>query len=143
MERCRGDNAGSEKFTTISNPVIVLSFIRYTAVGGIATLVHYIVLVVLVERAGMNPPIAAALGAACGALAGYVGNRRFTFLSDAPHRRALPRYLLVAAGGALANGTIVWMGTELFRWHYLPAQVLATALILVAGFALNRTWTFA
>jgi putative flippase GtrA len=55
----------------------------------------------------------------------------------------LPRYLLVAAGGALANGTIVWLGTELLHWHYLAAQVLATALILVAGFALNRTWTFA
>lgn len=120
-----------------------MSFVRYTVVGGVATLVHYIVLVILVEGLGMNPPLAAALGAACGAMAGYAGNRRFTFVSDAPHRQALPRYLLVAAGGALANGTIVWVGTELFHWHYLPAQVLATALILVAGFVLNRTWTFA
>lgn len=120
-----------------------MRFFRYTLVGGIATLVHYIVLVVLVEGAGVGPPLAAALGAAIGAQVGYLGNRSFTFLSHAPHHRAFPRYLLVAAGGALANGSIVWLGTALLDWHYLAAQVLATTLILVGGFALNRTWTFA
>ena len=27
-------------------------------------------------------------------------------------------------------------------WHYLLAQALATGVVLVVGFALNRWWTF-
>lgn len=122
--------------------VDVLSFVRYSLVGSLATLVHYLVLVALIERAGTNAGLSAAVGATCGALAGYAGNRRFTFFSRAPHRQALPRFVLVAAGGAIVNGTIVWTGTELLRLHYLVPQVVATVLILVAGFALNRSWTF-
>lgn len=112
-------------------------------VGGLATLLHYLVLVALVELVGVNAGLSAAVGAACGALAAYAGNKRFTFVSNAPHRQALPRFLLVAAAGAIANGSIVWAGTELLHMHYLVAQVIATALILVLGFVLNRSWTFA
>jgi len=119
------------------------SFVRYSLVGGLATFVHYLVLVALVEGAGANPGLSAAIGATCGALAAYAGNRRFTFSSHAPHRQALPRFALVAAGAAIANGTIVWTGTEWLGLHYLLAQVAATALTLVTGFTLNRSWTFA
>ena len=121
----------------------MLTFFRYTLVGGLATLVHYVVLVALVELGGVNAGLSATIGASCGALAAYAGNKRFTFDSNAPHHQALPRFLLVAAAGAIANGCFVWAGTELLHMHYLLAQVIATAVILAAGFALNRSWTFA
>lgn len=118
-------------------------FVRYALVGVLATSCHYVVLVTLVELVGATAAPAAAVGAICGALAGYAGNRRFTFFSDAPHGQALPRFILVSALGAITNGSIVWTGTELLRMHYLVAQLIATALILGLGFALNRRWTFA
>jgi putative flippase GtrA len=120
-----------------------LKFFRYSPVGGAATFLHYLVLVLLVEGAGVLPWVAATGGATCGALLGYAGNRRFTFDSSAEHRQALPRYLLIAALGALANGAIVWTGTEHLHWHYVVAQMMATSLILATGFSLNRRWTFA
>lgn len=120
-----------------------LPFARYSLVGILATFVHYAVLVALIERAGVSAVLAAAVGATCGALAAYAGNRRFTFLSRAPHRRALPRFVLVAAVAAIANASIVWAGIELLHLHYLLPQLVATALILAAGFALNRNWSFA
>ena len=83
------------------------------------------------------------VGAVCGTAAAYAGNRQFTFASRVPHRRAMPRFGLIAAGGAIANGTIVWAGSDLLGLHYLVPQVFATAMILVIGFALNRSWTFA
>ena len=50
---------------------------------------------------------------------------------------------LIAAGGAIANGTTVWAGSDLLGLNYLAPQVLVTAMVLVIGFALNRSWTFA
>jgi len=118
-------------------------FGRYVLMGGLATAVHYCVLVLMVEVWGVKPGVAAAAGALGGALAAYVGNRRLTFASTAAHRQALPRFLIVAASGALLSGSLVWSGTTLLGMHYLIPQLLATALVLVAGFAMNRRWTFA
>ena len=98
---------------------------------------------VLVELADVGAGLAAAIGATCGALAAYAGNRRFTFASDAAHCRALPRFLLVAALAAITSAALVFAGTEWLGLHYLVPQVAATVLVLFAGFTANRRWTFA
>jgi|SRR5688572_5164049 putative flippase GtrA len=118
-------------------------FGRYLLVGLAATAVHYALLLALVEFAGAAAAPAAAFGAACGALAAYAGNRSFTFKAGAAHRQALPRFLAVAACGSAGNGAIVWAGTEVLGMHYMAAQVIATAIVVWSGFALNRNWSFA
>jgi len=117
--------------------------LTYTLIGGLATAVHYLVLIALVELADVGPGLAAATGATCGALAAYAGNHRITFASDAAHGRALPRFLLVAALGAITSAALVFAGTEWFGLHYLLPQIAATFLVLFAGFTINRRWTFA
>lgn len=120
-----------------------MAFARYSAIGGVATVTHYSVLVGLVEGAHVAPALASSLGAACGALTAYAGNRRYTF-PDCPHshRTALPRFLLVGTSGAVLNGCVVWTGMEILSWHYLAAQVIATFLTLLVTYGINRAWTF-
>ncbi|MGH8250094.1 MAG: GtrA family protein [Steroidobacteraceae bacterium] len=119
------------------------SIVRYSMVGLAATAVHYALLWALVEIAGVNAGLSAAIGATAGALVAYAGNRRFTFRSRAPHQRALLRFALVAGLAAIVNGFVVWAGTELLQVHYFAAQLVATALVLWLGFLLNRSWSFA
>ncbi len=99
--------------------IVTPAFGRYLLVGLLATAVHYALLVALVEFAGAAAAPSAAFGAACGALAAYAGNRRFTFPGAPRHGQALPRFLAVAALGAATNGAIVWTGTAGPR-HALP-----------------------
>ena len=73
----------------------------------------------------------------------YAGNRRYTFASDAPHRRALPRFLAVAAAGVATSAAFVAMGTLWLQLPYLVPQAVATMLVLAGGYALNRRWSFA
>jgi putative flippase GtrA len=119
-----------------------MAFGRYLVVGLAATAVHYLVLYLLVEKFGCAPPPAAAAGAICGALAAYAGNWRYTFDGSAGHAQAFPRFLAVAAWGALVNGLVVWFGTRQLGLHYLLAQVAATALVVLMTFQINRAWTF-
>ena len=121
----------------------VPAFGRYLLVGLLATAIHYALLLVLVELVGAAAAPSAAAGAACGALAAYAGNRRYTFACGAAHGQALPRFLAVAAFGAAANGAIVWAGTQILDMHYLAAQVVATSIVVWCGFILNRRWSFA
>lgn len=114
----------------------------YALVGVLATAVHYLVLVMLVETAGIDSGVAAGVGAVCGAFVAYAGNRRFTFASDAPHARALPRFLAVAAAGVASSAAFVHAGTEWLGLPYLLPQVAATACVFAGGYAVNRRWTF-
>jgi len=116
---------------------------RYLLVGLLATAIHYALLIALVELAGAAAAPSAAFGAACGALAAYAGNRRYTFAGGAAHGQALPRFLAVAAFGAATSGAIVWAGTQVLDMHYLAAQVVATSIVVWCGFVLNRRWSFA
>lgn len=118
------------------------TFARYAVIGGLATVIHYTVLLLLVESLGLAAYGATALGALCGALIAYLANRGFTFSSISPHRRALPRFFVVAALGAGLNSLIVWSGTSALSWHYLVVQAISTAVVLTLTYHLNRFWTF-
>lgn len=119
-----------------------MAFIRYAITGGAATAVHYSILIFLVEVLHLQPAIPAAIGALCGALVAYVGNHKFTFNSSASHGVALPRFMLIAAMGAALNGLIVWTATAFLGWHYIIGQLLATLLVLLITYQINRSWTF-
>jgi len=121
-----------------------MQFFWYIVAGGIATAVHYAVLIALVELPGFPAAPSAAIGALCGAGVSYLLNRRMTFTgSSAGHVQAVPRFVAIALLGAVLNGMLVWLGVQQFGWHYLLAQALATVLVMGLTFRLNRRWTFA
>jgi len=121
-----------------------MQFFLYIVAGGIATAVHYAVLIALVELLDFSAAPSAAFGTLCGAGVSYLLNRCMTFAgSGAGHVQALPRFLAIALLGALLNGLLVWIGVQQFGWHYLLAQALATVLVMGLTFRLNRLWTFA
>jgi len=116
---------------------------RYAVTGGMATASHYALMAGLVEAAGWPAGLASVAGATLGAALAYVLNRAWTFAgSSVPHRQALPRFLAVAAIGALLNGGLVWAGTAALGWHWLAAQAAATLIVLLGGYTANRRWSF-
>jgi putative flippase GtrA len=118
------------------------AFIRYAGVGAIGTAVHYGTLISLVQGLGTNAVIASAAGFVIGAFVNYALNREFTFASDREHRVALPRFFSVAGAGLLLNAIVMAVMLAVLPLHYMIAQVVATALVLVTGFLANRRWTF-
>ena len=117
------------------------AWLRYTAVGGVATALHYLLLWMAVERWHWSPPLAAGLGAALGAQVGFVGNRWFTFDHRGGWLGAWWRFQLTAVLGGLTSVAVVALGVAL-GLHYLLAQVAATLLALVLTYAINRRWAF-
>ena len=117
------------------------ALLRYAAVGMLATAAHYAVLWALVEGGRWPPPWAAGVGAAAGAQVAFIGNRRFTFAHRGAAWPAWWRFQATALLGALTSIVVVGLGV---RWglHYLLAQGVATALVLVLSYSINRRWTF-
>ena len=116
-------------------------WLRYAAVGGVATAAHYALLWSLVEQAHWPAPLAAGAGAVLGAQVAFVGNRWFTF---GHQKRWLPawwRFQLTALLGGLTSMAMVATGTAL-GLHYLLAQGAATLLVLALTYAINKRWAF-
>ncbi|MEJ0092294.1 MAG: GtrA family protein [Methylocella sp.] len=118
-------------------------FSSFAGVGLIATGVHYCLLIGLVEIARIPPAPAAVAGAAAGALISYGLNRRHTFRSNLPHRRAGARFTLVAIVGlgltyALMSGLVGFCGVP-----YLLAQIATTGVVTLWTFSAHKFWTFA
>lgn len=120
---------------------MIKSFIKYSSAGGLATVVHYLIFLLAIHLMLWAPWQSTLLAACIGALTSYSLNYRFTFLSQATHRKILPKFLLVAGVGIIIQTLIVAVLSP--HSHYLLAQIVATSSGLILTFIFNRYWTFA
>lgn len=114
----------------------------FVAVGGTATLIQYLLLVLLIEVAGRGEILAAGLAYGLAAGANYLLNYYFTFSAagSTGHDRALPRFVIAACIGLGINTLCFSLLVPLM--HYLLAQVGATAVTLIVNFVLHQFWIY-
>jgi putative flippase GtrA len=148
----------ADGLVTNRTPAPSPAFLRYAAVGALATAAHWAMLVLLAEAFAVRPFVASGVGALLGAQVAFWGNWRFTFGHDGDCWPAWWRFMATACVGALLGvllvallaGTgavgatalamaIAWPG---LGWHYLAAQALATLLVLLLTYAVNKRWSF-
>jgi putative flippase GtrA len=116
--------------------------VRFGLVGGVATGLQYLLLIVLVREAGLWPTVASGVGFAISAVVNYLLNYHFTFRSRRPHGPALARFMTLAVVGLAINSVLmqVLLGAG---WYYLVAQLGATTVVFLWNFVGNSVWTFA
>jgi len=124
-----------------TEPHLIRSFLRYGLIGGVATAVHYAVLVLCVEVFKWPAFIGSGTGAVVGAQVAFFGNRHFTFAHRGALSPAWAKFQGTALLGALVGMAVVALAVHA-GWHYLVGQGLATLVGLVLTFAVNRAWTF-
>ncbi|MDE2371725.1 MAG: GtrA family protein [Burkholderiales bacterium] len=118
------------------------ALLRYGTVGVVATASHWALLALLVEVFGVRAWIGSGAGAVLGAQVAFFGNRRYTFGHAGAWLPAWWRFMGTAALGAAVGMGVVAAGVA-FGLYYLLAQALATGLVMLLTFAINRHWTFA
>lgn len=115
---------------------------RFIFAGALATVVQYTALVALVELSLLAPVAAALASYAVAALSNYLLNYYLTFSCQTAHSVALGRFVVVACVGLGANGAIMYIGTHQMALHYLPVQLVATAVVLVWNYLAHALWTY-
>jgi putative flippase GtrA len=117
-------------------------FGAFAGVGVAAAVVHYGLLIGLVESAAAGPVQATLAGYVAGGVVSYALNRRLTYASDRVHREAIWRFVLVASVGFLLTWLFMQMFTGWLDAPYLPAQLVTTGIVLVWSFLAHKIWTF-
>ena len=116
--------------------------VRFAAVGAVGTVAHYALLIALVSGLGTSPLVGASAGFVLGALVNYMLSRWWVFQSGRSHGEALPRFFLVALTGLAWTAGLMFLFTEWLGIHYLLAQLIVTAMLLLWHYAGNALWTF-
>jgi len=140
LEGLLNDDAGIVTLTYCED--VAVKLFRYSIVGFVATLAHYLLIIWLVERTEISASLSAGLGASFGAVIGYFGNHNFTFNSEVKHRDGIPRFMLTALLSVFLSTLIVWFGTHFSHLHYLVLQMFATGMVFLFSYRLNDFWTF-
>jgi len=120
---------------------VVRDFLRFAAVGAVATAAHYAVMIALVQFGGADPVVATVCGFAVGAVVSYTLNRRYTFAVRPAYMRGFLKFAVVSGVGAVLNAAIVAVFIRL-GLHYMAAQVIATGVVLIWNFAGARILVF-
>jgi len=121
---------------------IIRQFAAFSGVGVLAAVVHYSVLIGLVE-AGLAAPVPANLAAyVAGGLVSYGLTRRHVFRSDRAHAEAGWRFAAVAGVGFLLTGLFTHLFHDRFGAPYVAAALLTTAVVMLWSFLANKLWTF-
>jgi len=121
---------------------LLAQFVTFFGVGVAAAVMHYGVLIALVELAGLPAVPATLAGYVLGGIVSYVLNRRHTYRSDRPHAEAGWRFALVAFIGFLLTGVFMYGLVDGLSLPYLPAQLITTGIVLVWSFVAHRQFSF-
>jgi putative flippase GtrA len=115
---------------------------RFAVVGGIATVSHFAVAVVLVEGPGLAPVLANFIAFCAAVLVSYLGNHSWTFGATGEHLFHLPRFAAIAVTGLALNQAIVYTMVEGAGADYRLALVVVVLVVPALSFTLNRGWAF-
>jgi putative flippase GtrA len=130
------------KYSHTNRREILSQLAKFTVVGAFGTVVHYTILILLVEKIGAGAVVSSSVGAIAGAFVNYFLNYYFTFRSNRRHVEAIIQFYIVAGTGFLLNALFMWMFAEFLGIYYLLAQLITTGIVLLWNFWLNRIWTF-
>ena len=123
------------------NP-LARQFAAFSGVGVVAAVVHYSVLIGLVESGSAEPVPANLAAYLAGGVVSYALNRRYAFRSDRAHAEATWRFAVVAGIGFLLTGLFTHLLHDRLGAPYVLAALMTTGVVMLWSFAANRAWTF-
>jgi putative flippase GtrA len=116
---------------------------RYFVAGSAAVGVHFLVLILLVELFAADPTLATTCGFAVGLVVNYLLQYHWTFRAEDAHSKRFPRYLAVTLLMMGVNALVFWGLEGPAGIPYLMAQGVATGVVFIFNFVINKHYTFA
>lgn len=121
----------------------MLQMIRFGITGSMATLLHFAVVVLLVETQHMYPLTANIFGFFTGFIVSFSGHRFWTFSETTRTVRAsLPRFFLIAALNFAGNQTLYYLLLEKLHMHYTIALIIVLGVMAAITYCLSKWWAF-
>jgi putative flippase GtrA len=125
-----------------SRALVLVQFVKFGIVGVSNTVIAFAVYTLLLKVFGVWYLAASAIGFALGATNGFLLNRRWTFREHVGDALTPVRWGIVQGCGLGVNLGLLYVFVHDAQLDKLVAQALATIVVTVSTFFVNRAWTF-
>ncbi|MBO4488755.1 MAG: GtrA family protein [Bacteroidales bacterium] len=117
------------------------NFILYGLIGGICTLVDFLVFYLL-QKAGVHYLLDNVISYHCGIICSFFMNRHYNFkIKDKTATRFISFYLISLLGLVVCE-MLLWLFVDGFNLNNLLSKLLATILVGIAQFICVKHFTF-
>lgn len=119
-----------------------LKLVKFGITGVMNTLVDLVVFMLLTHF-GLDLYISQVISYGCGMLNSYIVNRSWTFKANGSFFGSqMMRFFLANLILLGASVGLLWIFTDRLGLIKTVAKLCATAIIMLAGFCVNRLWVF-
>lgn len=120
-----------------------MQYAKFVVIGGLATAVNSLVLVLLIEFAELNATLAVVAAFVPAFAVSYGLNRLWTFAAMGSHVEQVPKYFVGQLAGLGLNAGLMFLATNtlgLSYWWGIAASIVVTPPLV---FLFQKHWTFA
>lgn len=121
---------------------VVVQFVKFGIVGISNTALAFGIYTLLLKGFGVWYLAASAIGFVVGAINGFLLNRRWTFAGHVGDSLTPIRWGVVQGCGLALNEGLLFLFVDGAGVEKLLSQALATGVVTVITFLVNRAWTF-
>ena len=124
----------------IKDNKLLLQIFKFVIVGGIATIIDFIVLVFLKEIIGLNEIVANTISFTVSVIYNYIASVKWVFDVDKDKNKSKQfiTFITFSIIGLLLNNLILWICIDKLSIYYLIGKVIATGLVMVFNFITRK-----
>ena len=119
-----------------------MQFFRYFFSGGSAFLLYLFLLFVFTEYLHIYHLVSLIIAYSTGIFLNFFISKRFVFSSGQKSSFQIVKFFGVGLVGLCLQYGFVWASTNFLNLYYLYANIIASAVVYVVSFSLNRWFTF-
>ena len=126
----------------IKNNKLLMQIIKFVIVGGISTVIDYIIFFILHDILKWNTIISNVLGFTVSVIYNYIASIKWVFdvNKDNDQKKQFIIYVILSIVGLIINTGIVYVCVDIIRLYSLIGKVIATAIVMVFNFITRKAF---
>lgn len=119
---------------------LFVQIFKFVIVGGIATIIDWVIYYVLYNYAHLNPLIANILSFSVSVIYNYIASVKWVFdvKKDKNKIRMLVEFLIFSIIGLIITEILLWLGINKLGMNAMIVKIIATAIVMVFNFITRK-----
>ena len=126
----------------IKNNKLLMQIIKFVIVGGISTVIDYIIFFILHDILKWNTIISNVLGFTVSVIYNYIASIKWVFdvNKDNDQKKQFIIFITLSIIGLIINTGIVYVCVDIIKLYSLIGKVIATAIVMVFNFITRKAF---
>lgn len=124
----------------IKNNKLLMQIVKFIIVGGIATIIDFVLLYILKEFVGINEIVSNTISFTISLIYNYIASIKWVFDVDnnKNQNKQFVTFVVFSFIGLFINNLILWICIDKFSINYLLGKVIATGIVMIFNFVTRK-----